>query len=504
MSGLKGTGITGRLILIGSACAIGNIRKSNVTKIIAQGNEHYRKGRLGDAVRSYNQAIKMDPQNEVAWNNKGLILAVAGNYNEALKCHLRAIEIDPNHVDAISNIGMAYTKMERHDDALEWYDKALKINSRHETTWNNKGNLLSKMERYEEALDCYDRALEINPDYLAAMNNKAVELIHLKRYQEALALLNKVLKGRPMFAEGWYVKGKAYIGMGAFEKAIVCLERSYRINPDFTQSKKALDVLRKKLMEPPGSASKKKQKPRPRTQTEQKNLEKSIEKEILKPRTTLEKMGDEFERPEEHLRPEEKKVIDFITDDDKSKTALKKEMGNRISMPALERALEGLESKGLVSTSEDGRGKYYSKTEALGSIEEEMVEEREAPELDDSRNDFHALLTRGRHYIEHERYRDGEIQLKKALKINPYDDMAVCLMAQAQYEQGNRDKAINTISKILTRKPDFIPAWFTLANSSLKHGNYKDAADCFSKILEISPGNSEAQKGLDTANSKLQ
>ena len=81
--------------------------------------------------------------------------------------------------------------------------------------------------------------------------------------------------------------------------------------------------------------------------------------------------------------------------------------------------------------------------------------------------------------------------------------MAICLMAQVQYEMGDRDRAINTISKILSQKPEFIPAWFTLANSSLKHGQYKDAVECYGKILELQPENSEAKKGFDKANKSL-
>ncbi len=502
MSGFGKQGLTGTLIFLGSVGALGNIRKGSVTKLISGGNEHYRKGRLGDAVRAYNQAIKMDPDNPVAWNNKGLILAVAGNFNEALKCHLKAFELDPKHVDAISNIGMAYTKLENLKEAIEWYDKALKIDPKHETTWNNKGNLLSKLNRYEEAMECYDKALGISPNYLAAMNNKSVELIHLKRYDEALALLNKVLKGRPLFSEGWYVKGKAYIGMGKFDKAMVCLERSNRLNPDFHQAKKALDILRKKLVEAPGKKVESTEKKRPRTDREQKKIEKSIEKEILKPRSEIEIIGDEFERPDEHLIKEEKIVLEYLADDEKSKTALKKEIGNKLSMPAVLRGLEGLEKKGLITSSQVGRGTFYAKTEALGSIEEEIIEEPEEFDGSSVSNDFHGLVTKGRHYIDRESYKEASSTLKKALKINPYDDMAICLMAQVQYEMGDRDRAINTISKILSQKPDFIPAWFTLANSSLKHGQYKDAYECYGKILELQPENSEAKKGFEKAQKK--
>lgn len=489
-------------IVYAAVGALPGVRKSSVTKLISEGNENYRKGKLGEAIKAYNQALEIEPENPIAWNNKGLILAVAGNYSEALKCHMRAVDLDPGHVDAISNVGMTYAKLDKLDEALVWYDKALGLDKNHETTWNNKGNLLSKLGRYDEAMKCYDMALDINPNYMAAMNNKAVELIHIKRFDDALSLLNNVLKSRPLFSEGWYVKGKAYIGMGEFDKAIVCLERATRLNPDFPQAKRALEVLKKKLVEQPGEKVKDAKKI-PATEREKEKVEKSIQSEILRPRNEIEIMGDEFERPEEHLTREEKMALDVLTDEPLSVSALKTAVGSRMSKPALERALEGLARRGLAQPSGDDKSVTYMKTDALGSIEEEVVEQKEEPEPEDSGNDVYALVSRSRKLIARERYKEAERNLKEALKINPYDDMTVCLMAQVQYEMGDRDRAINTISKILGQKPDFIPAWFTLANATLKNKEYKDAAECFRKILELQPENAEARKGLDAAEKAL-
>jgi len=490
-------------IFLGTIGAIPGVRKASVTKLITEGNEHYRGGRLAEAVKAYNQALQIDPENPVAWNNKGLILAVAGNFDEALKCHMKAVELDSGHVDAISNVGMAHTKLENYDEAMKWYDKALALDQNHETTWNNKGNLLSKLERYEEAMKCYDRALQINPNYMAAMNNKAVELIHIKNYDEALALLNQVLKSRPLFAEGWYVKGKAYIGMKEFDKAIVCLERATRLNPGFEQAKRALDVLKKKLVEQPGEKVKVPGKKPAMTEREQTKLDKAIQTEILKPRSEMEIVGDEFERPEEHLTKEERIALECITNEEQSVVILKKSAAGKLSQPAFDRAIEGLMRKGLVESRTEGKTTTYARTQALGSIDEEIIEEKEEREPEDASNDLHALLTRSRKYIESGRYQDAASILKKALKINPYDDLTICLMAQTQYEMGERDKAINTISKILSRKPDFIPAWFTLANATFKGKEYTDAAECFRKILELQPDNAEARRGLEASEKAL-
>ncbi|MFO7619178.1 MAG: tetratricopeptide repeat protein [Thermoplasmata archaeon] len=488
---------------MGALGAISGTRKGNVAKLISEGNEHYRKGQLAEAITAYNHVLEIDPENPDAWNNKGLILAVAGNYKEALKCHLKAIELDPENVDAMSNVGMVHTKLESHKEALMWYDKALEMDRSHETTWNNKGNLLSKLGQYDEALKCYDRALEINPNYMAAMNNKAVELIHLKRYDEALDLLNAVLRSRPLFSEGWYVKGKAYVGMGEFDKAIICLERSHRLNPEFRQAKRALDILKSKLVQSPGEKVKGTGKKATRTRSENEKLEKAIQKEILKPRTETEMISDEFSRPEEHLTKEEGIALELLTDEYRPLAELKNAVGSRLTKSALEIALEDLEKKSLALSRTAGKAKEYARSQSLGTIEQELVEQREEQEPQDAGNDIHALVSRARRFIESERYSDAANSLRKALKINPYDDMAVCLLAQVQFEMGERDRAINTISKILGSKPDYIPAWFTLANASLKAKEYTDAAECYRKILELQPDNAEAKRGLENSESEL-
>ncbi len=493
----------GTMIVLTSTMAVGSIRGKSATKLISQGNEHYRKGELGDAIKCYNQAIQLEPESSVAWNNKGLILAIAGRYEEALNAHSKAVELDGDYIDAISNMGMAYAKMDKHDEAMTYYNKALEKRPDHEIAWNNKGNLLAKMNRHGEALKCYEKALQINPNYLAAMNNKAVGLNHLKRFDEAIKILTKVLKERPTFSEGWYVKGKAYIGMSEFDKAIVCLERAYRLDNDFRQAKKALDILKKRLVQPPGKkvAPSKKKARRPKDLEE---IKKKIESDILEVGEELDVLKDEF-HSEEHLTNEEATALEFLSDEPTSKTALKKSLGNRLSKPALERALEGLERKGLVTSKKSGRGISFVKTEALGAIEEEMIIEPETKEKgkeESALGSFHELVHSGRKLTEEGMHKEALSKFRRALIINPYDDMAICLKAQAHFELDEREKAINTISQILNKNPGFLPAWFTLANVTLKHKEYNDAADCFRKILEIQPDNIEAKKGLEKCENK--
>ncbi len=487
-------------IVLGAMGMANPLTKPRISKMIARGNEHYRKGELGPAMQSYNTAIKADPENPIAWNNKGLVLTIVGKYREALKCHMKALELDGMYIDAISNIGMIYAKMKKFDDAMEYYDAALELHPEHEVAWNNKGNLLAKMDKHIESIKCYERALEIDPEYVAAMNNMAVSLTHLKRFEEAIQLINMALKERPTFAEAWYIKGKALIGQKEFEKAIVCFERAHRLNPDFHKAEKALQILRMRLSEV-STTSRKKTKKKKNIQA--KELEEKIEADLQELSTEMEHIESEYDHLSDHLNDTERKIFEVIGDDPIPKTEIKKGVKHELSDSAMDRAFRTLEEKGLVVKEKRGRYVYYSRNETLGAMDEEIVEldeskkgKKKKKKLAEPKN-FTDMVNEAKRLGKKGRHEEALKWYKKALKINPYDEMVLCLKAQTHVELADMDKAVSTVSEILRIKPNSLPAWFTLANGAFQLELWKDASECFEKILEISPGNQDAEEKME-------
>ena len=66
------------------------------------------------------------------------------------------------------------------------------------------------------------------------------------------------------------------------------------------------------------------------------------------------------------------------------------------------------------------------------------------------------------------------------------------------------EKAVSTVSEVLRTKPNSLPAWFTLANGAFQLEQWKDASECFQKILEISPGNPDAEEKLKISLERLE
>src|SRR2546426_1026254 len=119
---------------------------------VARGNQLLRRGELGAAMKAFTAALDIDPGNEAAWNNRGVVFEAQGKPEEALQCHNRAIRIRPTYLDAWCNKGIALMHMARSDRALECFDTVLKVNPRHP----------------DAAVICLEKAVNLRPDFAEA------------------------------------------------------------------------------------------------------------------------------------------------------------------------------------------------------------------------------------------------------------------------------------------------------------------------------------------------
>jgi len=155
----------------------------------AKGNELCDQGKYDDAIKAYDEAIRVDSQFAEAWNNKGVALDELGRYVEAVHCCSQAIRINPEIPEAWNNNGVALDDLKEYDDALECFDKAIDINPQYAKAWNNKGFVLQNQGKHEAALECFDEAIELDSGYTAPWENKGKSLSALGRSDEAEAAL---------------------------------------------------------------------------------------------------------------------------------------------------------------------------------------------------------------------------------------------------------------------------------------------------------------------------
>ena len=122
----------------------------------------------------------------MAWTNKGVSFAALGRHQEALKAYDKAIEIKPDDHKAWHNKGNAIRKLGRYEEALKVYDKAIEIKPDFHLAWSNKVDALRKLGRDEEAIKVYQQATKCNVVDLKREDITAKQVLYrmAKKYRE--------------------------------------------------------------------------------------------------------------------------------------------------------------------------------------------------------------------------------------------------------------------------------------------------------------------------------
>jgi len=65
-------------------------------------------GQQQQAIQDYDEAIRLKPDDAVAYNDRGIIYGTLGQYQRAIKDYNEAIRLKPDNAAAYNNRGAAY------------------------------------------------------------------------------------------------------------------------------------------------------------------------------------------------------------------------------------------------------------------------------------------------------------------------------------------------------------------------------------------------------------
>ena len=169
---------------------------------------HFRIGdferRRGDheaAIAAYRAALATGSRHPVLLNNLGLSLQAQGRLDEAARSFDEAVKVEPTLAQGHANLGDILRLQHRFADALAAYTRALELSPRVAQLWLNLGVCQHRSGAFDAARESFERALALDPDAPDTLVNLAASLAAETQYAEALPLLRKALQLRPADAQ---------------------------------------------------------------------------------------------------------------------------------------------------------------------------------------------------------------------------------------------------------------------------------------------------------------
>jgi Tfp pilus assembly protein PilF len=125
---------------------------------------------LDAAIREYEAAVRLRPQDATGNNALGAALMAAG-HGEAVPYLEAALKARPDYFDAHYNLGMALAGQNDFKGAAQQFQLASKLQPNDANVEANLGAALAEMGRFAEAEAHFERALQIDPNQPIAKEN---------------------------------------------------------------------------------------------------------------------------------------------------------------------------------------------------------------------------------------------------------------------------------------------------------------------------------------------
>ena len=202
---------------------------------------------LERAVELIGRAIDVNPNNAMAYYNRGAALRDLKQYEAAIQSYGRAIALKPDYADAYNNRGSALGGLKQHEAAIQSFDKAIALKPDYAEAYNNRGIALKELAQYAAALQSYDKAIALRPDYVEAHNNRGVALRELKQYAAALQSYDQAIALKPDHADVYNNRGITLGDLKQHEAAIQSYDQAIALKPDYAEAYNNRGVALKEL-----------------------------------------------------------------------------------------------------------------------------------------------------------------------------------------------------------------------------------------------------------------
>jgi tetratricopeptide (TPR) repeat protein len=206
-------------------------------------------GRTGEAIRQYQETIRLNPDIADAHDNLGTAFSNQGQTDQAISQFQEAIRLKPDGAEAYFNLGNALINKGQTDEAISQFQEAIRLKPDFGLAHDNLGVALFNKGQTGEAIKQYQEAIRFNPDNALAHYNLGIALGREGQIDEANSQFQEAIRLKPDYAEAHNYLGIGLLNQGQTDEAISQFQEAIHLKPDYADAQsnlaKALELKSK-------------------------------------------------------------------------------------------------------------------------------------------------------------------------------------------------------------------------------------------------------------------
>ena len=101
---------------------------AEIDRLMARGTEEMQAGRHGEAISTFTEVIKRNPDFAEGWNRRATVYFLAGEYRKSIADCDEVLKRNPRHFGALAGYGEIFLRMNEPEKALAWFRRAFEVN----------------------------------------------------------------------------------------------------------------------------------------------------------------------------------------------------------------------------------------------------------------------------------------------------------------------------------------------------------------------------------------
>ena len=129
----------------------------------ARGDGYFKDGKTAQAIKAYNKAIVMNPDNLEAYASRGAAHFVEGNFDLAANDFKYILKANPYYADAYTAYGSVLAARRDFANALEVLNMAIEMKPSKPENYFSRGGVYVMLGQYANAVSDYTAVLNVYP-----------------------------------------------------------------------------------------------------------------------------------------------------------------------------------------------------------------------------------------------------------------------------------------------------------------------------------------------------
>lgn len=171
-------------------------------KLIEEGDNYLKNEKYDEALKAYNEALKIDDKLSMAYEKIGYICYLKNNLDKAIEYTNKAINLDTTNSTYYNDLGLFQTAKSNYLDAERNLNKSIELDSKNAYPYYNLIELYMKLNNLDKAIEYSKKIIEMN-NYDNAYKLLDIYLIQ-KNYIEAEKLC-QIIFDKTGFSYYWKI-----------------------------------------------------------------------------------------------------------------------------------------------------------------------------------------------------------------------------------------------------------------------------------------------------------